>query len=161
MNDDLRIREAVRALVIDELDRILLVRFEFPDATRWALPGGGINAGESDEAALRRELAEELGLSDPVIGAHLWNRTHIIPMIGGQFDGQRERAYEVRVPSSFVPMPAFSWEQLNAEYVFELRWWTLPELEEADIVTAPRELAAIAGMIVASGPPAEPLTVDV
>jgi hypothetical protein len=65
------------------------------------------------------------------------------------------------VPSTFVPAPAFSWDQLNAEYMFELRWWTLPELEEAHIVTAPRELAAIVGMIVASGPPAEPLTVDI
>jgi 8-oxo-dGTP diphosphatase len=161
MSAEPRIREAVRALVIDELDRILLVRFEFPNATRWALPGGGINPGESDVVALQRELIEELGLTDVVVGPHLWNRTHIIPMFGGEFDGQRERVYEVRVPSSFAPQPALSWEQLNAEYVFELRWWTLSELEHADIVTAPRELASIVGVILESGPPFEPLTVDV
>ncbi|MFM7686187.1 MAG: NUDIX domain-containing protein, partial [Actinomycetota bacterium] len=44
--DGLRIRDAVRALVLDPDDRILMVRFEFPDAgTRWALPGGGIEPG--------------------------------------------------------------------------------------------------------------------
>ena len=42
----LRIREAVRALVIDPDHRVLLVRFEFPTATRWALPGGGLEPGE-------------------------------------------------------------------------------------------------------------------
>ena len=61
--DGLRIREAVRALVIDPQHRVLLVRFEFPrSGTRWALPGGGLEPGESDHDALRRELAEELGI---------------------------------------------------------------------------------------------------
>src|SRR6188508_1950732 len=118
----LRIREAVRALVVDDDDRVLLVRFEFPDATRWALPGGGIDAGETHLDALRRELREEIGLEDPVIGAHLWNRLHIIPFLDNRFDGQREQVYEVRVPRGFEPRPAFTWEQLNAEHVYELRW---------------------------------------
>ena len=158
---ELRIREAVRALVRDELDRVLLVRFEFPNGTRWALPGGGIDVGESHAAALHRELAEELGLTDAVIGAHLWNRTHIIPMIGGKFDGQREQVYDVRVPSTFEPRPTFTWEQLNAEYVYELRWWTLAELEATDSITAPAELAALLRLLLAEGPPNEPWTVSV
>ena len=29
----------------------------------------------------------------------MWNRLHIIPFIGGQFDGQRERIYLVRTPA--------------------------------------------------------------
>ena len=155
----LRIREAVRALVIDPSHRMLLVRFEFPNGTRWALPGGGIDDGESHTDALRRELTEEIGLADPPIGAHLWNRLHIVAFINGLFDGQRESIYEVRVPAAFQPVPAFTWEQLNAELVFELRWWTLDELDASDVVTAPSELRRLARELIAVGPPPSPVDV--
>ena len=41
-------------------DRILLQRETGDDL--WALPGGGVEAGESAETTVRRELREELGL---------------------------------------------------------------------------------------------------
>jgi 8-oxo-dGTP diphosphatase len=47
----------------DDRGRVLLVRQRggpFKDA--WLLPGGGLEDGESFEAALRREIAEETGL---------------------------------------------------------------------------------------------------
>src|SRR5215216_2278932 len=42
----LPLRPAVRALVLDPADRVLLVRFQWPDKTVWAPPGGGIESGE-------------------------------------------------------------------------------------------------------------------
>lgn len=47
-------------------DRILLCRHEKPGKEYWLLPGGGVNSGESLVDALRRELAEEVGIVDPV-----------------------------------------------------------------------------------------------
>ena len=127
MSDELRIRSSVRALLFDPDDRVLLVRFEFPTVTVWATPGGGQEPGEDDEATLRRELDEELGLDGLVIGPHIWDRLHIIPFLDGQWDGQRDRVYLVRAPA-FEPRPRLTWEQLRAERVHELRWWTLDEL---------------------------------
>ena len=157
---ELRIRRAARAVVLDPVDRILLVRFEFPTRTIWATPGGGIEPGESAEDALRRELAEEAGLFDPVIGPVIWTRLHIIPFIGGLWDGQHEQYHHVRTVA-FEPQPRHSWEQLNAEYVFELRWWTQDELSKAADVFAPRRLPELVRSLLASGPPDEPLDAGV
>ncbi|MEV0587377.1 NUDIX hydrolase [Nonomuraea sp. NPDC050310] len=55
--------KCVGAIVLDG-DLILLVkRGRPPGLGLWSLPGGRVEAGESDAEALRRELAEETGLS--------------------------------------------------------------------------------------------------
>ena len=156
----LRIREAVRALVLDPQDRVLLVRFEFPDAgTRWALPGGGLEPGESDHEALRRELAEEVGLAGAEIGPQVWTRLHVFPFIDGRHDGQRERIYLVRC-SAFEPRPRLTWEQLNAECVFEVRWWHPAELHDA-LPLVPAALRDHLATLRRDGPPPQPVDVGV
>jgi 8-oxo-dGTP pyrophosphatase MutT (NUDIX family) len=160
--DELRIREAVRAVVRTADQRVLLVRFEFPAGTRWALPGGGLDPGETHEAALRRELHEELGLEGATIGPHIWNRLHIVQFLNGSFDGQRERIHLVEVDSAFEPRPALSWPQLNAEYVFELRWWHVDEIQAAtELHFVPGPLAELLRSLLADGPPNPPLDVPV
>jgi 8-oxo-dGTP diphosphatase len=157
---ELRIRSAARAVVIDPDDRILLVRFEFPARTIWATPGGGIEPGESAEEAIMRELEEETGLRDVVVGPAVWTRLHIVPFIGGNWDGQHEQYHLVRVPA-FEPRPGLSWEQLNAEYVHELRWWTPPELAEATETFAPRRLPELVRSLLHDGLPDEPVDAGV
>ncbi|WP_093802115.1 NUDIX hydrolase [Streptomyces sp. Wb2n-11] len=56
-----RKRAAADALVRDEDGRLLLVNPTYKDG--WDLPGGMAEANEPPDAALRRELREELGLS--------------------------------------------------------------------------------------------------
>ncbi|WP_199433926.1 NUDIX hydrolase [Qaidamihabitans albus] len=53
----------VGAIVHDDAGRLLLVqRAHEPARGRWTLPGGRVEAGESDPDALARELREETGL---------------------------------------------------------------------------------------------------
>lgn len=157
---DLRIREAVRALVVDTTERVLLVRFEFPAATRWALPGGGLEPGEGHVEALHRELAEEVGLVDVTIGPQIWQRLHIVPFVNGQFDGQRERIHLVRC-EPFEPVPQLSWAQLNAEFVHELRWWSLADIAASDAHFVPQELHSLVVTLLRDGPPSAPIDVSV
>jgi len=46
--------------------RVLLCRQEKPGKEYWLLPGGGVEAGETLEESLHRELGEELGLWDTI-----------------------------------------------------------------------------------------------
>ena len=157
----LRIRRSVRALVVDPAARVLLVRFEFPTATVWATPGGGMEPGETEEQTLRRELDEELGLTDVEIGPHVWSRVHVIPFLDGAWDGQRDHIHLVRVPE-FEPAPRLTWEQLRSERVHELRWWSAAELAGAkDVRFAPRRLPDLYAALLADGLPPAPIDTGV
>lgn len=158
----LRIRPAARALILTPTQHVLLVRFEFPASTRWALPGGGLDPGEDHVSALRRELIEEVGLNDAVIGPHIWTREHRIAFINGLWDGQREHIHLVRVPQIFEPQPALDWATLNAEYVFELRWWHIDDIATANEITfAPIDLSQHVRPIIEGKIPESPVDVGV
>lgn len=80
----MRLRESVRALILDPADRVLLVRFhweglELADGF-WANPGGGIEPGETRLDALRRELLEEVGLQIDTLGPEVWTKTAHFPL---------------------------------------------------------------------------------
>ena len=162
----LRIRQAVRALLITPDAHVLLCRFEFPSRTVWALPGGGLDPGESHLDALRRELIEEVGLHAADIGEHVWNREHIHPHEDGRWDGQRDRYYLVEANERFEPTPALSWEQLRAERLHELRWWHVDEIDDVTAADdgvwfAPSRLGGLLGSLITDGPPANPIDTGV
>jgi 8-oxo-dGTP diphosphatase len=61
----------VGAVVLDALDRLLLVRRgRVPGLGRWSVPGGRVQLGETMAEAVLRELVEETGL-EGVCGALL------------------------------------------------------------------------------------------
>ncbi len=151
-------RPAVRAVVVDRDERVLLVRFEHP-LTReswWATPGGGVDEGESDEDALRRELLEEAGLAEFEPGPLVWTRSHSFAWLG-RLLRQRERIYLVRVGEHDVAPTV----DLAAEAVAETRWWTLDELDRVDATFAPRRLPELLRALLRHGPPPEPLDVGI
>jgi ADP-ribose pyrophosphatase YjhB (NUDIX family) len=136
----LRIRQAVRAVILTPENDLLMVRFEFPTRHVWALPGGGLDPGEDHLTALRRELVEETGLHDPEIGPHIWTREHIIPFADGSYDG---------------------WEQMRAERVHEMKWWSYDEIMAgSDIGFAPAALPELLRSLVNDGIPAAPINTE-
>jgi len=155
---DLRLRLAARALVLDEDDRVLLVRMGAGERPVWATPGGGIEEGETAEEARRGELFEEVGLVPAALGPLIWIRTVHPPLDAGRWDGETERIYLVRT-RAFDPAPGLSWDRLHAEGMTAVRWWTIGELEAAEARFAPRRLPL--RDLIRRGPPAEPVDVGV
>lgn len=158
-----RLRGAARGLVLDDADRILLVRLVFPEWSGWVPPGGGIEPDEDDVSALRRELAEETGLVGADVGPVVWRRRHEFPLVlpdGSSWDGQSETVRLVRT-AHFDPAPHLAEAELRAEGVESIRWWTLEEIVAATgtVMFAPRELGGLIESILADGVPAVPFEI--
>jgi double-stranded uracil-DNA glycosylase len=127
----LPIRDAVRAVVLAPDGRTLLLRYGEGHDTWWITPGGGVEPGESDEAALRRELREELGIERFELGRLLRATTrHFLGEPG--FGGQTNRSYLVCVP----------WFEARViSEAHEARWFTLEEA--AALPTSPYDLVEL------------------
>lgn len=132
------LRRAARALVLAPGPRVLLVQFTFGSLVFWAPPGGGLEGDEDEATALRRELAEEVGLHDVELGPVVY--THERAYIGRR-GGQRDVVVRVDVPAAFRPTPVLSPEALRAENVTDMRWFTLHELRR--LHTLPLDLADV------------------
>jgi 8-oxo-dGTP pyrophosphatase MutT (NUDIX family) len=150
-------RQAVRVLLFDEANRVLLVRFWDGDRSWWCTPGGGIEPGETDEDATRREVREELGSDAIELGPCIWTRRHVGLFRGESFD-QSERIYLART-AAFRPRPTPAALREHGEA--DLRWWTLDELAVSAEEFAPRRLPELTGEIAERGAPSAPIDVGV
>lgn len=138
-------RPAVRVVLCDERDRTLLMLYRGVSGTWfWVPPGGGVEAGEHHLDAVRRELAEEVGLDDVRIEPLGWRRRVAIPYSGGVYD-QDERWFSVRCQAADVDAALADGARqvmLRDEGVHDVRWWTRDEIVAADDLNfAPADLA--------------------
>jgi 8-oxo-dGTP pyrophosphatase MutT (NUDIX family) len=151
-------RHAIRAIVLTPEHEVLLLRIRPPEGRDWfwITPGGGLEPGETDDSGLRRELKEELGLSDFMVGPLVWRRQHTFNWAGKRIC-QREEYHVVRV-ARFEPRMS---DALEMQIVDRFRWWPVSELSGATERLTPLSLADILDRYLAEGPPSEPLDVEV
>lgn len=156
------LRHAVRALVLDEDDRVLLCRHAIPGSAGtmvvWAAPGGGVEPGETRLAALRREPYEEAGLA--VFGVEplpVWHQEVVGPGYAPGYDGVANDYFLVRI-RSFTPRGAMTDQELAAEHISGWHWWSLPEIVgyRGPDLFSPRDLGTPRAALIVDGAPADP-----
>ncbi|MFG3716431.1 NUDIX hydrolase [Streptomyces massasporeus] len=155
------LRHSVRALILDEDDRVLLCRFAIPEPAGtvvWAAPGGGIEPGETPLAALRRELLEEVGLAVSDDLPHVWHQEVVAPGHAAGHDGVINDYFLVRT-AGFDPRGTLSDAELAAENISGLEWWHLSDVARYDgpDLFSPRDLVTPLTALITGGVPGEPV----
>ncbi len=149
----------MRALVVDRSDRLVLFHATLPDRPPWWFaPGGGVDPGEADAAAVVRELEEEIGLIvDPAsLPPPVWTRDSIFRWKDVD-ERHLERFFLVRIDEHVVDTSGLDAEE--AGVVREYRWWTPDELQATSERFSPVHLPQLLMPLLEGRLPAEPLAI--
>ncbi|MGH3885632.1 MAG: NUDIX hydrolase [Pseudonocardiaceae bacterium] len=134
-------RLGARVLLLDPLDRILLIHAKDPEDPGhhwWELPGGGLDEGEDLADAARRELAEEAGILLPELGRKLWVRESRF-RYRGRAHHRIEHVFLGRTPSTLAQIPLKPTDNEKAGLI-ERRWWPAAELRHCQDQLLPANL---------------------
>lgn len=135
----LKLRRKVRAVVVNDIGEFLLVRPHGYHEEEWTLAGGGVEDGETVHQAMRREIAEELGVmleeelqQLPVGNRYIYSAEHKAKK-ALDHDGQEATMFVVRLPHE-------AQLALQAEEIADARWFTAAEALAAFPVVKQRQL---------------------
>ncbi len=137
-------RAAARVLLVDDDGALLLLRGSDPArpeaGTWWFTPGGGLDDGETADAAARREVREETGFAVGDLGPVVFRRTAEFDFEGVRYR-QQEQFFCVRTRRFAIDDAG--WSDVERRSVLDHRWWTHAELVATDETLHPEELARI------------------
>jgi len=143
--DGVRSRRAARVIVLDDADRVLLVRGhdrDQPERSWWFTVGGGIDAGETALQAAVRELREESGI---VLEPHELEGPVVTRRAMFHFLRESCRQDEVfflaRVSGAGDEPGRDGWTDAERQLLDEMRWMTVDELRAQTREVYPENLA--------------------
>lgn len=151
------IRPAARALIVDAAQRVLLFRGELEGrASGWFAPGGALEHGETYEAALVREVAEETGLVVDIstLQPPVWIREFLFTWKGTS-ERHLERFFLIRVVAHEVDTSRFGVEE--SQVIRTHRWWGLDDILRSDERFSPLRLGEHLAPLLQGSVPDQPV----
>ncbi len=158
-------RRTARLLILDPLDRLLLIQYQAArdidparpgDRAFWYLPGGGLEPGENHIEAARRELSEETGITDVVIGAHIANWNGPVTLFR-KSSFTEAQFYVVRTKNDWFDASQLAITENDP--VLDIRWWRLEAFAASGEIIAPMGVLELAKATIAGDFPASPVEI--
>src|SRR5689334_19730143 len=121
-------RPTARVLLLDEADRLLLLKGRLPGAAAgtesWFTVGGGVEPGETIIQTAAREIVEETGITDFILGPVVWVREGVLHIPHAMYF--REQYLLARCRAAEATRDG--WTELERDLIEATRWWTAAEL---------------------------------
>ncbi|CCD83783.1 conserved hypothetical protein; putative NUDIX hydrolase [Bradyrhizobium sp. ORS 285] len=139
----MRERPSSRLLVLDPEGRLLLFKFvhlagALAGQAFWATPGGGLDPGESYEAAACREMFEETGIRIDHPGPEIAQRAVIFTLVDGEEVSADERYFLIKVAQA--ELSSMHWTELERAAIAAQRWWQRDELAATSDQVFPEDI---------------------
>ena len=104
----MKIRHDVQALIFDEINgekKVFLIKFYDPTKKHytWRLVKGGVEEGETDEQAMKREISEEVKLEDVKVLEKIHNYEF-------EFNGTKHLVTSYLVKGNISEKPKLNWD---------------------------------------------------
>lgn len=160
------IRKTARLILLNPENEVLLMNIKSKDVSDpnkpiekpfWVTIGGKIEMGESLLEAAAREVAEETGHTNTIIGPSIWHGKVVLNWKGVLTELQ-ETFVVAHTDKYEIARDGLSQEE--QEVVQKYKWWSVAELQCTDDIIIPRDLPQLLSNIIAGNYPDDVLQID-